>query len=75
MQLWPLFPNNMQAWFTATSISASPQIMFADLPPNSRVIGFRFSLCELRIMMYPTSVDPVNETLFIPLCVEMNDPV
>ncbi len=49
--------------------------MFADLPPNSKVIGLRFSLCEFRMTMYPTSVDPVKEILLIPLCVEMYDPV
>jgi len=38
-------------------------------------MGLRFSLCELRMMMYPTSVDPVKDTLSMPLWVETKDPV
>lgn len=49
--------------------------MFADFPPSSKVIGLRLCLCEFLMIMYPTSVEPVNEILSTNLCWEREAPV
>ena len=50
-------------------------MILADLPPNSKVTGFKLNLCEFLIMIYPTSVEPVNEILSTNLCWERLAPV
>ena len=50
------------AMSTATSRSASSQMIKGDLPPSSRVTGFKLLLAAASIMSLPTSVDPVKAT-------------
>ena len=53
------------AWlaiFTATSKSASSQMITGDFPPSSRVTGFKLLLAAASMMNLPTAVDPVKET-------------
>lgn len=50
-------------------------MIFADFPPSYKVIGLRLYLWEFLIMMYPTSVDPVNEILSTNRCCVRDAPV
>lgn len=43
-------------------------MIFADFPPNYKVIGLRFCLWEFLIIRYPTEVDPVKEILSTKWC-------
>ena len=47
---------------TATSRSASSQMIKGDFPPSSKVTGFKLLLAAASIMSLPTSVDPVKAT-------------
>lgn len=52
----------------ASSMSASGKMMLGDLPPSSRVTRLRLWVGAVRMMSYPTSVDPVKAILFTPGC-------
>lgn len=47
---------------TALSISASSHMMNGDLPPSSRVTGFRLLRAASSSTILPVSVDPVKAT-------------
>lgn len=49
--------------------------MFADFPPSSKVMGFNACLWDYFITIYPTSVEPVNDTFLTNLCCAILAPV
>jgi hypothetical protein len=51
---------------TVSSIGASSKTIFAPLPPSSRVKPLPVPATE-RAISLPTSVEPVNAILFIPV--------
>eukprot|EP00659_Diplonema_papillatum_P018798 gene18797-biopygen19037 len=48
-------------------MSASAKTMFGDLPPSSKVTGFKFDFAASTMMACPTDVEPVNAILLSPL--------
>ncbi len=56
-------------------ISTSSNIIFADFPPNYKVILFKLVTCDYFIILYPTYVEPVKATLLTKLCFAKKDPV
>ena len=65
-QTWPWLkkmPLTMPS--TAWSMGASSKMMFAALPPSSRVAFLRVPAME-RAIILPTAVEPVNASLSMP---------
>ena len=62
-QSWPALSRKLiGAEAAAVSRSASAKTMLADLPPSSRVTRLSWS-AALRMIPWPTAVDPVKQTL------------